>query len=64
MAGDDFRHGEDRFLELGGALIGMAVDLDADEDGKAKANTAALQDGAIGLDIAVAFQPLYAPQAW
>ena len=35
MTGDDLGHGDDGLLEAEGPLVGVAVDLDADEDGEA-----------------------------
>src|SRR5258708_38687244 len=63
MAGDDFRHGDDRILELLSPLAGMVLDLDADEYGQAQSDAAAPKHGAISLDIAFALKPLHAAQA-
>jgi hypothetical protein len=56
-------HGHDGVVEGVGALIGMALDLDADEDGKTEPDPVAPEHGAIGFDIPLALQPLYPAQA-
>ena len=63
MTGDHFGHRTDRFFELEGALVGVAVDLHADEDREAEANTIASQRSSIAFDVSFAFEPLDPPEA-
>lgn len=63
VAGDDFGESDNRRLEGGGAIVGMAVDFHADEDGEAEPDPLAPKHGAIGFDVAFAPQPMDAPEA-
>src|SRR5262245_4123027 len=60
---DDLGHGEDCFLQHGGALVAMAVDLYADEHRQAESDAAALRQRPVGRDGPVALKPLDAAQA-
>ena len=48
VAGDHLGHGEHRVLEAAGAVVGMALDAHADEDGEAEADPRAIERRAIG----------------
>jgi hypothetical protein len=58
MAGDYFSHCADSLLKRLGALIGMTVDLDANEDREAEADPITAQHGPVALDVSVTFEPL------
>src|SRR5262249_9552602 len=59
MTADYLRHRTDRLFEFDGALIGVAVDLHADEDGEAEADPVASQRSTIALDVSFRFEPLH-----
>src|SRR3954451_9481582 len=63
MTGNDLRQSHDGFLEDHRSIIGVTIDLDPDEYGKAETNPVALQCRAVGFDIAVLFKSPNAPQA-
>ena len=63
MTGNDLRQSHDGFLEHHRSIVGVTIDLDPDEYGKAETNPVALQCRAVGFDIAVLFKPPNAPQA-
>ena len=62
VAGDHLRHGEHRVLEAAGAVVGMALDAHADEDGEAEADPRAIERRTIRLDVTLAFQALHPAQ--
>ena len=63
LTGDHLRHRADGFLELQGSLVGVAVNLHADEDREAETDPISSQRGAKALNLAFSFQPLDPPQA-
>src|SRR6266851_2337653 len=63
VARDDLRHLDDGLLERRRALVGVPVDLDADEDREPKADAVAPQRRPITFDVAIPLQALDAAQA-
>jgi hypothetical protein len=63
MACNNLWHRNDRFLELKRALVGVPVDLDADEDLEAEPDAVTSQGRPITLNVPVALQTLDTTQA-